>query len=95
MIKIPQQNFGIIESINYGCAVIKGLNSAKMGELVKCQQTNSIGSVVGILPRRVSILFYTNVDELKPKMTITRTMQPLSRSITNIKDTFGFISNVI
>ena len=95
LLRIPKQNFGVIESINYGCAIIKGLNSAKMGELIRCQSTNSIGSVVKILPRRVVVLFYTNIDELKPKIAVVRTNTPLSRNISNVKSNFGQISDVI
>ena len=66
-----------------------------MGELIRCQSTNSIGSIVKILPRRVVVLFYTNIESLKPKIAVVRTNIPLSRDITNIKNTFGKISEVI
>ena len=95
LLKVPKQNFGIIESINYGCAVIKGLSSAKMGELIRCQSTNSIGSVVKVLPRRVVVLFYTNINDLKPKIAVVRTKVPLSRNVLNLKNNFGQISEVI
>ena len=66
-----------------------------MGELIRCQSTNSIGSVVKILPRRVVVLFYTNIGVLKPKNAVVRTNIPLSRDITNIKQNFGQISEVV
>ena len=95
MLRIPKQNFGVIESINYGCAVIKGLGSAKMGELIRCQSTDSMGSVVKILPRRVVVLFYTNIEVLKPRTAVVRTNIPLSRDISNVKKNFGQISEVL
>ena len=95
LLRIPKQNFGVIESINYGCAVIKGLGSSKMGELIRCQSTDSVGSVVKILPRRVVVLFYTNIEVLKPRTAVVRTNIPLSRDISNIKENFGKISEVL
>ena len=53
---MSRQNFGIIESINYGCAITKGLNKLKMGELIRCQATSSTGSIAKILPRLGVIL---------------------------------------
>ena len=95
LLKIPRQNFGVIESINYGCAVIKGLNGAKMGEFITCQSTNSVGSVVKILPRRVVVLFYTNINALKPKIAVVRTNTPLSKDVSDARSNFGQISEVI
>jgi F0F1-type ATP synthase alpha subunit len=94
-IKIPKQNFGKIESINYGCAKIIGLNKAKMGEKVKCSKTNSIGSVVGIDPKYTFVLFYTNINVIQTKMDVFRSTNMLSRNIKNIKTIFGNITNVV
>ena len=95
LLRVPRKNFGLIESINYGCAVIKGLNGACMGELINCQATNSVGSVVKVLPRRVVVIFYTNIEILKPKIAVVKTQLPLSRDVLNIKTSFGGISEVI
>lgn len=95
LLRMPKQNFGVIESVNYGCAVVKGLTKAKMGELIKCQSTGSVGTVVKILPKRVSVLFFTNINKLKPQIAVVRTKTPLSRNLTELKNNFGKISEVI
>ena len=66
-----------------------------MGELIRCQSTDSVGSVVKILPRRVVVLFYTNIEVLKPRTAVVRTNIPLSRDISNVKENFGKISEVL
>lgn len=94
-IKIPRENFGRIESINYGCAKVIGLNKAKIGERVKCSKTNSIGSVINIDSKYIFVLFYTNINAIQTKMDVFRSVNMLSRNIKNLKKIFGNITHVI
>lgn len=66
-----------------------------MGELIRCQATSSTGSIVKVLPRRVVILFFTNINVLKPKIAVVRTGLPLSRDILHVKSNFSSISEVL
>lgn len=94
-LKIPKHNFGNVVSINYGCAKIIGLTWAKIGEKITCSVTDSIGSVVGIDPKYVTVLFYTNINDIKSNMVVYRAPYLLSRNIKSIKQIFGNISPVI
>ena len=95
LLKLTYQQFGTIRSIIYGCAKIEGLNQVQIGERVKCSSTNSIGSVIGISEKFVTVLFYTNINIIRPKMLVFRSLIMLSRNIGNNYNILGEISDVI
>lgn len=56
---------GSVKSINQGCAVIKYMHDAFIGEEVYCVRVKSKGIVTGITASHIIVLFFSNYNKIK------------------------------
>ena len=93
---IPKyRNFGEIHSIRNNVAQIKGLSNAFMSERIIAPLINAISMVGKIESNVITIIFLTNVKEVKPGMKVVRSTQSLGHRLSSFSEMLGKVVDTV